>query len=161
MAVTDRGCEVGLIGLGVMGRSLGYNMADDGYSVVGYDRDGEKIKEVVAGAGPGQTVRGNASLKDSVGLVGRPLVDTILHKARQKGTGEWSTADALELEVPTATIDAAVVMRDPSVSVAYVDAYHSRWLPASLIQAQHDFFGAHVYEGVDRPGVFHTEWDKL
>jgi 6-phosphogluconate dehydrogenase len=32
-------------------------------------------------------------------------------------------------------------------------------LPANLIQAQRDFFGAHTYERVDRPGTFHTEWE--
>jgi len=32
-------------------------------------------------------------------------------------------------------------------------------LPANLIQAQRDFFGAHTYERVDKPGTFHTEWE--
>jgi 6-phosphogluconate dehydrogenase len=223
---------------------------------------------------------------------GKPLVDMILDRARQKGTGEWTAADALELEVPTPTIDAAVVMRslsvrkrqreaagtvlkgnpaafsgdrqglidrlenalyagfvitfaqgmallreasrahgyalnlgeiariwqggciiraevlrdiraayqaepepadlllDPylgrevlrrradlhqvvcaaggmglpapafAVSLAYFDAYRSSWLPANLIQAQRDYFGAHTYERVDGPGVFHTDWEK-
>jgi 6-phosphogluconate dehydrogenase len=31
-------------------------------------------------------------------------------------------------------------------------------LPSNLLQAQRDFFGAHTYERVDKPGVFHTEW---
>ena len=31
-------------------------------------------------------------------------------------------------------------------------------LPANLTQAQRDFFGAHTYERLDRPGTFHTEW---
>jgi 6-phosphogluconate dehydrogenase len=473
MAVTDRGCEVGLIGLGVMGRSLACNIVDHGYSVVGYDRDGGKVKELVAGGGRGQTLRGSANLKEFVGLLrrprtvillvpagdtvdrvieqflpylepgdliidsgnsrygdtdrrgrrvaakgllfmgmgisggergarygaslmpggpwegyervrpileavaarvdgepcvtylgpgsvghyvkmvhngieyglmepiaetydvmkrglglspeelrsvyqrwheaelnsylleitlrilarrdegsGRPLVGMILDKAAQKGTGEWTAEDALELEVPTPTIDAAVMMRNLSarksarevaarvldgnpaafsgdrrglidclgnalfagfivtyaqgmalmreasrahgyglklgevarvwqggciirakvlrdiraayqtepeladlllnpylggevlrrrgdlrqvvcaagdmglpapalaVSLAYFDAYRSSWLPANLIQAQRDFFGAHTYERVDGPGVFHTEWDQ-
>jgi 6-phosphogluconate dehydrogenase len=43
-------------------------------------------------------------------------------------------------------------------SLAYYDAYRRERLPANLIQAQRDFFGAHTYERVDRPGVFHTEW---
>ena len=41
----------------------------------------------------------------------------------------------------------------------YFDAYRSDWLPANLIQAQRDFFGAHTYERNDREGVFHTEWN--
>lgn len=43
-------------------------------------------------------------------------------------------------------------------SLGYFDAYHSQWLPANLIQAQRDCFGAHTYERVDEKGSFHTEW---
>jgi 6-phosphogluconate dehydrogenase len=43
-------------------------------------------------------------------------------------------------------------------SLAYFDGYRSDWLPASLTQAQRDYFGAHTYERVDQKGVFHTEW---
>jgi 6-phosphogluconate dehydrogenase len=44
------------------------------------------------------------------------------------------------------------------VSLAYFDAYRSARLPANLIQAQRDYFGAHTYKRVDAKGVFHTEW---
>ena len=44
-------------------------------------------------------------------------------------------------------------------SLAYFDAYRSAWLPANLIQAQRDYFGAHTYERVDAKGVFHTHWE--
>jgi len=472
MAVTDGGCEVGVVGLGVMGRNLGYNMAEHGYSVAGYDRDAGKVERFVESAGCGQSVQASGNIKEFIDLLrrpravillvpagdavdgviqdllphlepgdliidsgnsryadtdrrkrglaekgllfmgmgisggergarygaslmpggprkayervhpvleavaakvdgepcvaylgpgsaghyvkmvhngieygvmeliaetydlmkrglglhardlqcvyegwrkgelnsylleitarifarrdeksGRPLVDMILDRAMQKGTGEWTAADALELEVPTPTIDVAVVMRnlsgrksqreaaaraldgqpavfsgdregfvdhlgralyagmiityaqgmallgeasrahgyrlnlgevvrvwqggciiradvlrhlraayqaapklvnlllDPhlgkevlgrrkdlhqvicvagemglpvpalAVSLAYFDAYRSSWLPANLIQAERDFFGSHTYERVDRPGVFHTEWE--
>ena len=46
------------------------------------------------------------------------------------------------------------------VSLAYLDAFRSDWLPANLIQAQRDYFGAHTYERVDVQGTFHTEWEK-
>jgi 6-phosphogluconate dehydrogenase len=46
------------------------------------------------------------------------------------------------------------------VSLAYYDGYRSAWLPANLIQAQRDYFGAHTYERVDAKGVFHTQWEK-
>jgi len=39
------------------------------------------------------------------------------------------------------------------------DAYRSTSLPANLIQAQRDYFGAHTYERIDEKGVFHTEWE--
>jgi 6-phosphogluconate dehydrogenase len=45
-----------------------------------------------------------------------------------------------------------------SASLNYFDAYKSAWLPANLIQAQRDFFGAHTYERIDKEGVFHTQW---
>src|SRR3954469_6230470 len=45
-----------------------------------------------------------------------------------------------------------------SASLAYYDSYRRERLPANLIQAQRDFFGAHTYERVDKPGIFHTEW---
>lgn len=43
-------------------------------------------------------------------------------------------------------------------SLAYFDAFRSARLPANLIQAQRDFFGAHTYKRTDAEGVFHTEW---
>ena len=45
-----------------------------------------------------------------------------------------------------------------SASLGYFDSYRQARLPANLLQAQRDFFGAHTYERVDKPGVFHTEW---
>jgi 6-phosphogluconate dehydrogenase len=46
------------------------------------------------------------------------------------------------------------------VSLSYLDAYRSAWLPANLIQAQRDYFGGHTYERIDAKGTFHTEWEK-
>jgi 6-phosphogluconate dehydrogenase len=46
------------------------------------------------------------------------------------------------------------------VSLGYLDAYRSAWLPANLIQAQRDYFGAHTYERIDVKGTYHTEWEK-
>ncbi|MBY6267376.1 NADP-dependent phosphogluconate dehydrogenase [Parageobacillus thermoglucosidasius] len=47
-----------------------------------------------------------------------------------------------------------------SSALAYYDSYRMETLPANLIQAQRDYFGAHTYERVDKEGVFHTEWLK-
>ncbi|HEX2961948.1 MAG: NADP-dependent phosphogluconate dehydrogenase [Bacteroidota bacterium] len=222
----------------------------------------------------------------------RRLIDLILDRARQKGTGKWTSQDAMDIQVPVPTIDAAVVMRDLSAdrdtrlkyskvlhgpaysykgsrdefiqrlknalyfsmiisyaqgmdllkkasesysygvdlkkvasiwrggciirasllqdileaygkeenmhslmasgkfsgmlnrmqedirfvvinavtlgipipafsaSLSYFDSYRSQWLPANLVQAQRDFFGAHTYERIDKEGIFHTEWLK-
>ena len=223
---------------------------------------------------------------------GAPLIDLILDQAKQKGTGEWTVREALELQVPAFTIDAAVMMRDMSadkkqreqagitlkglsprftgerdrilhqlkdalyaamiityaqglallakaskayqydlnletvariwrggciiraavleeirtaynaapeienilldghlgqvvaareadlrdvvrsgaqlglpvpglmMALAYFDALRSGWLPANLIMAQRDYFGAHTYERMDAPGTFHTQWGR-
>ncbi len=46
------------------------------------------------------------------------------------------------------------------VSLGYFDAYRSARLPANLVQAQRDYFGAHTYERNDAKGTFHTEWES-
>jgi 6-phosphogluconate dehydrogenase len=45
-------------------------------------------------------------------------------------------------------------------ALGYFDGYRSAWLPANLIQAQRDYFGAHSYERIDVKGTFHTDWTK-
>jgi 6-phosphogluconate dehydrogenase len=48
-----------------------------------------------------------------------------------------------------------------SSALAYFDAYCSSQLPTNLIQAQRDFFGAHMYQRIDKTGMFHNEWQPL
>ncbi len=50
-----------------------------------------------------------------------------------------------------------------SASLGYYDSYRSERLPANLLQAQRDFFGAHTYERLDKPEgeFFHTEWPEV
>jgi 6-phosphogluconate dehydrogenase len=55
-------------------------------------------------------------------------------------------------------IQLAIPVPAMSASLAYFDSYRSSRLPANLIQAQRDYFGAHTYRRIDREGVFHTEW---
>ena len=47
-----------------------------------------------------------------------------------------------------------------SASINYYDSYRSENLPANLIQAQRDYFGAHTYERKDKKGVYHTQWTE-
>lgn len=47
-----------------------------------------------------------------------------------------------------------------SAAVSYYDSYRSETLPANLLQAQRDYFGAHTYQRIDKEGTFHTEWMK-
>lgn len=57
-------------------------------------------------------------------------------------------------------IEQGIAVPAMSASLAYFDAYRSERLPAALIQAQRDFFGAHTYRRLDREGVFHTRWEE-
>lgn len=43
-------------------------------------------------------------------------------------------------------------------SLSYYDSYRAETLPANLLQAQRDYFGAHTYQRVDKDGTFHTNW---
>jgi 6-phosphogluconate dehydrogenase len=45
-----------------------------------------------------------------------------------------------------------------SAALAYYDGYRRERLPANLLQAQRDYFGAHTYERIDKDGWFHTDW---
>jgi 6-phosphogluconate dehydrogenase len=47
-----------------------------------------------------------------------------------------------------------------AASLSYFDAFRSEKMPANLIQAQRDYFGAHTYELIGKEGVFHTEWQS-
>jgi 6-phosphogluconate dehydrogenase len=48
-----------------------------------------------------------------------------------------------------------------SAALAYYDGYRRERLPANLLQAQRDYFGAHTFERIDRSGTFHAEWMQL
>ena len=54
----------------------------------------------------------------------------------------------------------AIPLPSFSACLNYFDSYFSEWLPANLIQAQRDFFGAHTYERADKDGIFHTNWSQ-
>ena len=58
----------------------------------------------------------------------------------------------------SAAVQAGVAVPAFSASLGYFDSYRQEHLPANLLQAQRDYFGAHTYERIDKPGVFHTEW---
>ncbi|HEX2373157.1 MAG TPA: NADP-dependent phosphogluconate dehydrogenase, partial [Actinomycetota bacterium] len=60
-------------------------------------------------------------------------------------------ATAVELGVPTPAF---------ASSLAYYDGFRRERGPANLLQAQRDFFGAHTYRRIDRPGTFHTRWSE-
>lgn len=57
-------------------------------------------------------------------------------------------------------VKAGVPMPGFTAAISYYDSYRSAVLPANLLQAQRDYFGAHTYERVDREGTFHYSWYK-
>ncbi len=79
------------------------------------------------------------------------LLAPYFREAVAKAQCAWRNvvATAVQLGVPVPAFSAAL---------AYYDGYRSARLPANLLQAQRDYFGAHTYQRVDRPGVFHTDW---
>jgi 6-phosphogluconate dehydrogenase len=62
--------------------------------------------------------------------------------------------------VVSAAVGAGIPVPAYSSALAFFDGYRSATLPAGLIQAQRDYFGAHTYERTDRPRgqAFHTNW---
>jgi 6-phosphogluconate dehydrogenase len=75
-------------------------------------------------------------------------------KAVHEAQAAWRNvvASAVRLGIPTPAF---------STALAYYDGYRSERLPANLLQAQRDYFGAHTYKRLDKEGVFHSEWLEL
>ena len=104
-------------------------------------------------AHPSDNIAAALAVAESVGATGRELI----------------TAIALAYEVQCRFCDAASIRARGwdhvtygafSTALAFYDGYRCERLPANLLQAQRDFFGAHTYERVDKPRgeFFHTNW---
>ena len=76
-----------------------------------------------------------------------PYFTDIVHGGQERWREVVATAATIGIPVPAF-----------SSALSYYDSYRSANLPANLLQAQRDYFGAHTYRRVDRDGVFHTEW---
>ncbi|MEY2439206.1 MAG: 6-phosphogluconate dehydrogenase [Verrucomicrobiota bacterium] len=79
------------------------------------------------------------------------LLDSYFTSILTQTQSNWRVAVARAIEF-------GVAVPAFAASIGYFDSYRSARLPANLLQAQRDFFGAHTYERIDKPGVFHTEW---
>jgi 6-phosphogluconate dehydrogenase len=84
------------------------------------------------------------------------LLDKYFKKAIRQSQKAWrrAVARAVKHGIPIPAFMSAL---------AYYDGYRAEILPANLLQAQRDYFGAHTYERIDRPRgqFFHTDWCKL
>jgi len=83
------------------------------------------------------------------------LLDPYFKNVVESGQNAWRNVarTAIELGIPAPAFLSAL---------AYYDGYRSATLPANLLQAQRDYFGAHTYKRTDKPGEgpFHTDWIK-
>jgi 6-phosphogluconate dehydrogenase len=81
------------------------------------------------------------------------LLDPFFKDAVEKCQAAWRRvlSTSVQMGIPMPAIGAAL---------AYFDGYRHDRLPANLLQAQRDYFGAHTYERVDKPRgqFFHTNW---
>ena len=80
-----------------------------------------------------------------------PFFRNIIDKCQESWRRVIATAVTMGVPVPAF-----------SSSIAYYDSYRAEQLPANLLQAQRDYFGAHTYERIDKPRgqFFHTEWNE-
>ena len=81
------------------------------------------------------------------------LLDPFFNAEMKKAVAGWR-------RVCAAAVSHGVPLPAMSSALAYFDGYRTERLPANLLQAQRDFFGAHTYERVDKPRgqFFHTNW---
>eukprot|EP00898_Chlorokybus_atmophyticus_P007808 jgi/Chlat1/8028/Chrsp7S00631 len=73
---------------------------------------------------------------------------------------ELITRQAAWRRVITTAIGAGISVPGMMASLGYFDSYKRASLPANLVQAQRDYFGAHTYERVDMSGAYHSQWSK-
>ena len=78
-----------------------------------------------------------------------PFFKDVLESAQESWRHVVASAASMGFPIPAC-----------SSALAYFDSYRRDRLPANLIQAQRDYFGAHTYQRVDKEGTFHTEWTK-
>ena len=79
------------------------------------------------------------------------LLDPFFKNVIDENQSNWRrvVSEAIRLGIPTPAFSSAI---------AYYDSYRRDRLPANLLQAQRDYFGAHTYQRTDKEGVFHSNW---
>jgi 6-phosphogluconate dehydrogenase len=81
------------------------------------------------------------------------LLDPYFKTEVENAQGAWR-------RVISAAVQSGIPLPAMSSALSFYDAYRRAWLPANLLQAQRDYFGAHTYERLDQPRgqFFHTNW---
>jgi 6-phosphogluconate dehydrogenase len=100
----------------------------------------------------GRITQAYASEPELNNLMLAPFFEEVLNRSQQA----WRSVVAL-------AVQGGIAVPAMSASLAYYDSYRCARLPANLLQAQRDFFGAHTYERVDKPAGewFHTDWPEV
>nr|ACI66086.1 6-phosphogluconate dehydrogenase, decarboxylating [Salmo salar]ACI70192.1 6-phosphogluconate dehydrogenase, decarboxylating [Salmo salar] len=138
--------DIALIGLAVMGQNIILNMNDHGFVVCAYNRTVSKVHDFLANEAKGTKIIGAESLEDMVAKLKKPRRIAMLVKAGQ------AVDDFIDKLVPL--LEAGDIIIDGGNS-----EYRHDMLPANLLQAQRDYFGAHTYELLSNPGKYiHTNW---
>lgn len=79
------------------------------------------------------------------------LLDDYFRSAVENAQVAWRS-------VVVKAIELGIAVPCFTTALSYYDGYRSQRLPANLLQAQRDYFGAHTYQRLDREGTFHTDW---
>uniref|UniRef100_A0A673NLU4 6-phosphogluconate dehydrogenase, decarboxylating n=1 Tax=Sinocyclocheilus rhinocerous TaxID=307959 RepID=A0A673NLU4_9TELE len=136
--------DIALIGLAVMGQNLILNMNDHGFVVCAFNRTVSKVHDFLNNEAKGTKVIGAESLEDMVSKLKKPRRILLLVKAGQ------AVDDFIDKLVP--------LLEPGDIIIDGGNSEHDM-LPANLLQAQRDYFGAHTYELLSNPGKFiHTNW---
>jgi 6-phosphogluconate dehydrogenase len=85
--------------------------------------------------------------KNLENLLLAPYFTQVVHRCQRAWRHTVSVAAHMGLPIPAF-----------STALEYYDSYRREFLPANLLQAQRDYFGAHTYQRTDREGTFHTDW---
>ncbi|MEU5609673.1 NADP-dependent phosphogluconate dehydrogenase [Streptomyces sparsogenes] len=137
----------------IVSYAQGWNMIQTAADQFGWDIDLGAVARIWRG---GCIIRAGFLDEIRSAYAAEPGLPTLLADeefARRLGEAQdaWRAvvATAAERSIPTPGF---------ATSLAYYDGLRADRLPAALIQAQRDYFGAHTYRRVDREGTFHTEW---
>ena len=79
------------------------------------------------------------------------LLDDFFRSAVEKAQPSWR-------RVVSAAVESGLPVPGFGSALSYYDGYRRERLPANLLQAQRDYFGAHTYRRIDKEGTFHTDW---
>lgn len=143
-------------GAGIIGTSIAEALASNGIKTAILDLNEKEAKELAL------KIESNTGTKTRA-YQANVLDKTSLLEAKKKINAELGKINSTQAgwrRVIGAAIANGIPVPALSTALSYYDGYRSERLPANLLQAQRDYFGAHTYERVDKPRgeFFHTNW---